>query len=280
MVDQWMDIFQALFAAGKEVNLLNVYKGVPLSFPAKIVQVDESFLHVETDNHQAVCMYLEKATFVQSTALVDILRAEVIGLDAKQHIATLGNFSKVEQDIGNRNLVRIQPQEPLEGDVRLPSDDQVERGELADLSQNGLAIFMTRKTVEYWRLQIGQELVVALNLPGAFTIGEYRVEPLNNNQPIDRFARDNIRYSPVPSRELKKSELPGPVTPARKVMNPRFLIKASIVNLGLDSDRERYRIGMRILSTDPPRPLISQFIAKRQSEIIREIKSLYSMLLK
>jgi len=280
MAEKWIESFRAIFAAGKEISLLNVFKGIPLSFPARIEQIDENYIHVRTENHQAVCMYLEKSTFIQSDMLPEVLRADVIELDAEKHIATLGNFSRVKSDIGSRHLVRIQPQEPLAGDIHMPAEDSIERGELADISQNGLAIFVNPSFMNVWRIGKGDELIVSLRLPGVYTIGDYRTDFLDENTPIDRFARDNIRYSPVPTRDQRKKDYSISQTPAHKVSNPKFRIKAVIANITLEKEIDRYRIGMRILSAEPSRTIITQFIAQRQSEIIREIKTLYGMLIK
>ena len=278
MADKWIEYFKEIFSAGKEISLLNVFKGIPLSFPAKIEQIDENHIHVCTENHQAVCMYLEKSTYIQSDMLPEVLRADVIDLDAENHLATLGNFSQVKSDIGSRHLVRIQPQEPLEGDIQLTVEDSVERGELADISQNGLGIYVNSSFMNVWRVSKGDELIVSLRLPGVYSIGEYRSDFLDENTPIDRFARDNIRFSPVPNREAKKKDYGA--MPVHKVSNPKFRIKAIIANITQEKAIDRYRIGMRILSAEPSRTIITQFIAQRQSEIIREIKTLYGMLIK
>ena len=281
MAGNWLEIFAGLSAADKEINLLNVFKGVPLSFPAKITNVERDYISVLTDTHQAVCMYLEKFTYIQSLEFPEIVRAEVFDLDAKKQIAVLGAFSEVKSDIGSRNLVRIQPQEPLEGQIQLPENDLIERGELADISQNGLAVYVSKGLLGFWRLAKGDELIITMELPGDYTVGEYRVDSaLNDSASIDRFAKDNIRFSPVPSRESRKYEYASSSAQAHKIRNPKFRIKAAIANIIPEPNGDRYRIGLRMLSTDLPRSIITQFIAQRQSEIIREIKTLYDLLVK
>ena len=60
MAESIMDLFKKMIASGGEANLFNVYKGVPLSFPAKIVSIGDDALNVLTDSYQTVCMYIEK----------------------------------------------------------------------------------------------------------------------------------------------------------------------------------------------------------------------------
>lgn len=281
MAGTWLELFAELSAAGKEINLLNVFKGIPLSFPAQIASIESEHISVHTDTHQAVCMYLEKFTYIQSSEFPQIVRAEVFDLDARRQIAVLGGFSEVKSDIGSRNLVRIQPQEPLEGQIQLPANDLIEPGELADISQNGLAVFISKSLLGIWRLTKGDELIITMELPGTYTVGEYRIDSIpNDTTSIDRFSKDNIRFSPVPSRESRKYEYTHSTTQADKIRNPKFRIRAVIANIMPEPDGDRYRIGMRMMSTDLPRSIITQFIAQRQSEIIREIKTLYDLLVK
>ncbi len=280
MVDTWIEIFGKISTAKEEINLLNVYKGVPLSFPARVVSIEPDSIQVFTDNHQSVCMFLEKHTYIQSQMLPEILEADVLNLDTDQNIATLGNFRPIEQDIGQRRLVRIQPKESLEGNIQLPNDNEIGSGTLADISQNGLAVYLERQSVEYWRLKPLQDVVVILQIPGTYTVGQIRLEFGSDNKPIDRFARDNIRYSPVPSWEAKKKEPEESETTYQHLSNPKMRIHAVIANMRLEASKDRYRIGMKIVSTEPPRQIINQFITQRQSEIIREIRSLYNMIAK
>jgi hypothetical protein len=116
------------------------------------------------------------------------------------------------------------------------------RGELADISQDGLAIYLPRLFFSPRVFFKGARVVITLRLPGD--------------------------YSSNPSR-------PGPI-----LSDPKVDIHALVANIRLDEAHSRCRIGLKILPNDPPRPLIAQFIAQRQVEIIREIKTMYDLLVK
>jgi hypothetical protein len=77
------------------------------------------------------------------------------------------------------------------------------------------------------------------------------------------------------SRSNDASHLAGPV---KRLENVNVDIHGVIVNTIQEKTNSRYRIGLSILLNDPASGLITQFIAQRQSEIIREIKLMYDLL--
>jgi hypothetical protein len=275
------ELFKKIVASGGEVNLFNVYKGVPLSFPARVIAVDNGNVRVQTDRYQTVCMYIEKKTFLQSQDLPDVLQAEVIDLDSQTRAATLTNFHTAERGIGSRMKVRIQPKDLLEGNIHNQLADNIIRGELADISQDGIAIYLSKEIFPVRQYYVGLQIELTLQLPGEYTINQQpRRAPSQTQSLEDRNAQENVRFSAVSRRDRDTTESLLGADHSRFISNPNLVIQAEIVNLRLDEIYSRYRVGMRILPGDPHRALIAQFIAQRQSEIIREIRVMYDLMLK
>jgi hypothetical protein len=281
MAQDMIELFQKIVASGGEVNLFNVYKGVPLSFPARVISVEKGKVRVQTDRYQTVCMYIEKKTFLQSQNLPDVLQAEVLELDSQTRAATLTNFRTAESGIGSRMKVRIQPKDLLEGNIHNPQGDPIIRGELADISQDGIAIYLIRELFPARQYQVGRQINLTMQLPGEYNLAQPpRRPPSQSQSPEDRYAQENVRYSGINRRERFPTESLMGADHSRRVSNPNVVIQTEVVNVRLDETYSRYRVGMRILPGDPHRALIAQFIAQRQSEIIREIRALYDLMLK
>ncbi len=73
--DDIISTFRSLQRQNKEIQLLNVYKGVPISYTATIQEVSEVSIRVRTDKYQIVPMFRESKTFIRSDAFPLTLRA-------------------------------------------------------------------------------------------------------------------------------------------------------------------------------------------------------------
>ncbi len=274
MIEDIMDRFIKMARSESGTHLLNVYKGVPLSFPAKIVEVGEGYLRVLTDTYQIVCMYLEKSTLIQSELLPEIVQAEVIELDTKKHLALLANFHYVEKGIGNRAEVRIQPKDPLTSEIQDKEEKLTLKGELADISKEGIGIYLERLVFFSKVVYPDAEVDIMIELPGEYILALEKSRQQTEGGVYDRFSRENVRYSPVyPSGQ--RHPIPGQTKP---LISPNLQIKAKVVNIHFEKAHDRYRVGMRMLPNSQAGSIISRFISQRQSEIIQEIRELYQLL--
>jgi hypothetical protein len=280
MAETILELFNKLTASGSEIYLLNVYKGVPLSYAAKIIEVSDYYIRVLTDNYQTVGMYIEKMTYIQSKWLPEILRAEVIELDSREKTARLANFSYVTSGIGKRMQVRIQPKERLEGDIQNTQDNRLVRAELADISQDGLAFYLPKLMFSQREYFKGAQIKVTLYLPGEYKTNQQKTDLSLDKASGDRFSRNNVRNITVNSQVPRATGTQPGGAYNRFVSNPKVVIRAMVANVRLEETHSRYRIGAHFLSTDPPWPLIPQFIAQRQAEIVKEIRMMGELLAK
>jgi hypothetical protein len=64
--DKILNTFQRISNDDNKIKLINVYKGIPISYPAKEIKVDSNRVHVTTDPYQVVGLYRERETYIQS----------------------------------------------------------------------------------------------------------------------------------------------------------------------------------------------------------------------
>jgi c-di-GMP-binding flagellar brake protein YcgR len=56
-------------------------------------------------------------------------------------------------------------------------------------------------------------------------------------------------------------------------------VTGTIVNINLDKSKQVYRIGLRIFPDEIAHPILVQYISRRQSEIMKDIRTLYNKML-
>jgi hypothetical protein len=273
------NLLDELAASNAEIYLMNVYKGVPLSFPAVITGGGARGLHVQADRYQVACMYIEKETYIRSERLPHILSAQVIDLDLAGRTAFLAGFLAGHGGIGSRMQVRVELEEPLGGKLQNHQRGRFLKGELVDLSQDGLGFYLDGEDIPAAEFFKGARVSVCLHLPGQYEKGSRKTAPLSPERPGERFERGNVRFSPFGSPE---KGMPAPGTgplSGQTIQSPEVLVQGTVAHILRESGRGRWRVGVRTDSNDPSRPLIGQVIVQRQAEIIREIKALYDLLL-
>jgi hypothetical protein len=268
-------LFKRAAKANQAIYLLNVYKGVPISYEATLVDVSWATVKVKTQKYQVVCLYRERETYVQSRLWGDTLHARVVEVDIPKTEAVLTNFEYVKSRIGDRMRVRVQPQEPLEGDLHAKDVSQSFRCELADLSQDGVAIYISSRLYSPQIYAKGVPVTLDLQFPGSYTITEYDPKEAPSRPPpvADHSSREDWWMLSTHSRLQNSDEYSE-----RQVRLPELKIKGTVVNAREEPAFRRYRIGIRINLDDFSRTVISQFIFQRQTDIIKELKAVYESL--
>lgn len=273
------DLLHQIARTEAKLRLVNVYKGVPIASEAVLVALDKETVTVEVDRYQLVCLYHDRQTFLQSLPLPEILRAQVMSLDTKQLRAVLGHLQVMRSRVGDRMNVRVHPKDLIEGEVL--AKDVIEHfvAELADISIDGLGIYIQRAAYSSRLLPVGANVVVHLRLPGNYQLVERRstLDFGEEQSSLDRFDRQSVRMSYL-SGISRSDEIDPPDLRRRYVKFPTLKIQGSIVNIRDDAPHPRFRLGIRTRPDDPSRPILNQFISQRQSEIIRELRDVSALL--
>ena len=274
-----IELFQRLLDGEREVRLVNIYKGVPISYPATLLKCGDSGIRVRTERFQMACLYREKETFIQSTSFLETIYARVIELDLPRVEAVLGNLTIIPNAIGDRTQVRVQPSEAIRGHVHLNEMRQAIPGELADISRNGVGIYLRKGSLGREYLLPGKGITVSLHLPGEYEMNPAETGPTlgGADDALERFSRSQLRVSHVPGAS-RGSSAGREGYGGQKIRNPRIAVDGVIAYVLDPPGGDRVRVGVRMNPANPSRPLIALFITQRQSEIIRELRTLVDML--
>jgi hypothetical protein len=105
-------LYQILYAE-EEVQFHNVYRGVPIGYAGRIVEIGKQTVRFQTHPHQVFCMKQDGFTHIESNLLPGLVHADVLSVDIPAHCAMLGNFSFTDPDFNPHEDVRVEPPEPL-----------------------------------------------------------------------------------------------------------------------------------------------------------------------
>ena len=275
MMDKIIEHLQTIFTQKGELNVLSEYKGLSISSPVVILKVENNGIEIEIDRFLAVSMAAEKFAFLQSNLLPEIVRAEVARMDLPQQRARLTNFKYAENRTSKREIVRVKPKDEVSSEVKDKLYQRSVRAELADISQTGIAIYVPKYDFRSWQFAMDAPMTVTLHLPGEYTLPIKKTGALPSREPMDRFERGSVRFNPIDHRTSE-----APTSGPTHLTNPEIQVHATVKNVRMEPQRQRYRVGMQIDRSDASRTLIAQFISQRQSEIIRDIREMYDLLIK
>jgi hypothetical protein len=237
-MDEILKIFRQIAYEGRKVRLLNLYKGIPVSYAASIVNIGEVSVTVRTEKIQLVAMYLAKETFVQNTKFPQLVRAGVVLVNPDKMDAMLSRFSYQPERLGQITRVRLQPGAPVPGQVVSEQSSPLE-AELIDVSLHGVGILVDENKVQ-GGCQAGQQIQVQLQLPAIISLEE--------------------------PAEPQTITLQGTIVNARIVNAPN----------GLEGGK--CRLGIELHPEHPARLELARFISQRQMELLREVHSIYELI--
>jgi hypothetical protein len=160
-----LSTLEYVYAGRKEVRLHNGHKGMPISYPATIQGFNDRGIIFKINKYQLVCLALDKQTFIQSDLLPSIVKAKLIDLDYPRAQVTLQHFIYTLDTIGKRELIRVQPQEPVQ--VNINDRYRKIKGTLVDISEVGIGV-QTLVNIAYSSSLIrqGTAVQVSFRLPG------------------------------------------------------------------------------------------------------------------
>lgn len=162
-----------------EIRLINYHKGLPVSYPAKVVGVERDTIELDVYPQQAVTLSDYRYTFVRSKLFKYDLYANVQYVNIKKGAASLRKLNYVEIMAEKRNYVRLQLDPPQPTLFRL--EDDTVRGELIELSINGAGV----KINQSCSLEIGQEIILMFMLHDIKNNLNYNVKTLATLVGID-----------------------------------------------------------------------------------------------
>lgn len=154
-----------LKSQGQLVRLLNVYKGLPITYDATILNLSRESLVLSTNKFQAICLEMQRRTFVQSKAFNSVVRASVVGVDMIKETVALTALIYMTGDIGKRLLVRVQPKDAIPVEVNLSGT--LIKSHMADISVGGLGVTTGLVLYRPSFFTLRSKATVAIHLPNA-----------------------------------------------------------------------------------------------------------------
>jgi hypothetical protein len=161
-----INAIKRLILTDPSVELLNFYKSYPMAIRAKIITLENDNLTLSVSPPGSVCLYQNKTTILLSNNLHDAIRARVVHFDISAEKVELSNLGYISSWIGRRMIVRVQPGQAIP--VTLERGGMVIRGNMADVSLNGMGVVVTNPIVKKEdSFQISVQLPEGdLSLPG------------------------------------------------------------------------------------------------------------------
>jgi len=126
---------------GTNFSFLNYYKEIPVSYDAKLVNVDNEMAEFEVHEYQAKVIALEHKALIRSHAKF-AFREDMVGeafyvnVARKKVILCKFSYAKIRSDM--RRFVRVVLDKPLEADLIV--GDDILKGNVKDISLGGACI--------------------------------------------------------------------------------------------------------------------------------------------
>ena len=126
----------------QDITLLNVYKGVPISYAATVIRVINDRLTVKVHKNQALCLNIEGQTYIQTLLFDRPIKAKVMSVNTAEQIAILTDFTFADPSIGKRTSIRVGMEHEEHTSVTIISKNSDMRllGRLNDISATGIGI--------------------------------------------------------------------------------------------------------------------------------------------
>ncbi len=154
--------FTNIMANRMPLKLLNIYKGLPISTPTKILKMDGEKIVVTAEKLQKYVMEMERQVVFQSPHLPGDVAADVHMIDPVRPLAVLKNLKMLHSSINNRKHTRVTV--PSRLPILLKVEKKHYTGYINDLSINSIAIHFNSGKFEENALK-GRGSALAFRLP-------------------------------------------------------------------------------------------------------------------
>ncbi|GFO62735.1 PilZ domain-containing protein [Geomonas paludis] len=145
--------------AGTRVKLLNYYKGLPISYPATLVEVSGQILELDVHPQQAVALGLSGRTCIKCGTFSHTLLADVKDADVRRMMASLHNFSYVDLMAEQRASLRLELDPPCEAEITVAG--RTVAAQALDVSLGGFSALSAQPS----QLVKGDEVLLKVLMP-------------------------------------------------------------------------------------------------------------------
>lgn len=118
-----------------EVQLINYYRGLPVSYKAKVVGIDKNALDLDVTPEQAVAISAERYTLIRGKMFKHPILAKAQYVSVKHKAVSLRKLCYVEILAERRMHIRLELDPPIK--AAFNSSSGIVRGKLIELSMGG-----------------------------------------------------------------------------------------------------------------------------------------------
>lgn len=256
-----MDLLQLLRQLSRNqstIRLLNIYKGLPISYDTNIISVGFSEIQVPGSKNHIACLYYQGESYLQGDEFPFVIRSTVKSLNLAQNYAVLTNFEVAQNNIGKREQIRVEPDDPLIVSIQFRGSAYDFITPLADISASGASVFFDDFLFPARLAVPGNEFTMTITIP------DFIARKMKKIPPQQRMASETRKVT-APFRPAPPSGQDG-----------QIVIKASgrIIAVRPEAELKRYRVNAQVFFKDLSRMVILQYISHRQSEIIKDLRIL------
>jgi hypothetical protein len=254
-----VDLFVLLGQIAKnqsEIKLLNIYRGLPISYAANISSIDDSEIHVTSNRFQIASLYHQRETYIQAKNLPFIIRSQVMSLNLANDDAVLSNFETAQNNIGNRMNIRVEPDETLIGMVQFKGYTTKVNASIADISIFGTSVYIEDYLFPVRLFQPGNEISMFISLP---EIAAQKPKKILTGLLVDNRNTRSLAHNNSPASQDGKIDINA---------------WGKVLAVFPEPHLNRYRVSFKLFFKDLERLVVSQYITQRQSEIIRDLRIL------
>jgi len=236
-----------------DIRLLNIYKGLPISYDTSINSVGEFEINVSGNRQQIACLYYQRETYLQGDKFPFLIRSQVISLNLDKENAVLADFEVAKSDIGKREQIRVEPDEPPIAYIQFVSSGYEISSSLADVSAEGGRIYLEAQLFPARLFQPGNEITIAISFPDNVS---QKMKKISTKTQLETRGSKPIIHTNLPAWQNGKVTITG---------------RGKIVSVRPELHLNRYRVGMKLYFQDLARMVILQYVSQRQAEIIRDL---------
>ena len=260
------------------IRLVNLYKGLPIIYEASIASIESTTLRLSCNKYQLACLFLTHEVYIIGQDIQGTIHADVTGLIPARDEAILANLAYVDKPFILRDQIRVEPTDPMKAVLKVRGSISTIETQLADISLDGLGVYIDRNSFHPKLFLIGNDLTVILPLSDTLQSRPWAGPSAANTGDLStRFTRESMRGLAFLGEDAQVQRRPAEPLPPPSAKT-KLTAQGTIVNIRPELLKGRYRLGLRLFEEDRVRFIISQFISNRQSEIIREFRTVYDSL--
>lgn len=252
-----ISVLRQLFARQSEIRLLNIYKGLPISYDAKLSSVGDTDVRVTSNRYQIACLYYQRGTYIQSDDMPYTISCQVVSLNLAKEDAQLAEFELATNNIGNRMNIRVEPaDEGLIGTIQFKGYPNKVAASIADISIHGASVMVEDFLFSTRLFQAGNEMSMSISFPETIIQKTKKV------------------YTSLASENRNTRSIIKPSLPAAQNGKIDITAWGKILAVRQEPNQSRYKVNIKFYIKDAERLALSQYISQRQTEIIRDLRIL------